>query len=61
MRIWSANQVLPPSIHRSHVINMDFVVAIESHEGSRVAAVLKSGARIVASRPGAARLKARTN
>jgi len=33
-------------------------VAIEPHEGSRVVAVLKSGARIVASRPGTARLKA---
>jgi two-component system LytT family response regulator len=46
-------------IHRSHVVNLDFVVAIEPHEGSRVVAVLKSGARIVASRPGTARLKTR--
>jgi DNA-binding LytR/AlgR family response regulator len=45
-------------IHRSHVVNLDYVVAIEPHEGSRVAAVLKSGACIVASRPGTARLKA---
>jgi two-component system LytT family response regulator len=48
-------------IHRSHVVNLNFVVAIEFEEGSRVAAVLKSGARIVASRPGSARLKARTS
>ena len=48
-------------IHRSHVVNLDFVAAIEAHEGSRVVAVLKSGARIVASRPGTARLKARTS
>jgi two-component system LytT family response regulator len=48
-------------IHRSHVVNLDFVVAIEPHEGSRVAAVVKSGARIVASRPGAARLRAITS
>jgi len=47
-------------IHRSHVVNLDFVVSIEPHEGSRAAAVLKSGARIVASRPGAARLRAMT-
>jgi two-component system LytT family response regulator len=47
-------------VHRSHVVNLDFVVAIEPHEGSRVAAVLKSSARIVASRSGTARLKART-
>ena len=45
-------------IHRSHVVNLDYVAAIEPHEGSRVVAVLKSGARIVASRPGTARLKA---
>jgi two-component system LytT family response regulator len=48
-------------IHRSHVVNLGFVVAIEPHEGSRVAAVVKSGARIVASRPGAARLRAITS
>jgi len=34
-------------------------VAIEPHEGSRLVAVLQSGARIVASRPGTAPLKAR--
>ena len=47
-------------IHRSHVVNLDFVAAIEPHEGSRVEAVLKSGARVVASRAGTARLKERT-
>ena len=47
-------------IHRSHVVNLDFVVAFEPQEGSRAIAVLKSGARIAASRPGAARLKALT-
>jgi two-component system, LytTR family, response regulator len=45
-------------IHRSHVINLDFLVEIEPREGSRLTAVMKSGARIVASRSGAARLKA---
>lgn len=45
-------------IHRSHVVNLDFVVAIEPHEGSRLAAVLKSGVRIVASRSGSVRLRA---
>jgi two-component system LytT family response regulator len=44
-------------IHRSHVINLDFVAAIEPEEGSRAAAVLKSGERVVASRSGTARLK----
>jgi DNA-binding LytR/AlgR family response regulator len=48
-------------IHRSHVVNLDFVAAIEPHEGSRVAAVLKSGGRIVASRSGTARLRALTS
>ncbi|MGH9317467.1 MAG: LytR/AlgR family response regulator transcription factor [Thermoanaerobaculia bacterium] len=48
-------------IHRSHVVNLDFVVAIEPHQKSRMAAVLKSGARVVSSRPGAARLKAMTS
>jgi hypothetical protein len=42
------------------VINLDFLVAIEPREGSRLTAVLKSGARIVASRSGVARLKAKT-
>ncbi len=45
-------------IHRSHVINLDFLVAMEPREGSRLTAVMKSGARIVASRSGVARLKA---
>jgi len=39
-------------IHRSHVVNLDYVIVVEPHEGSRVTAVLKSGARIVASRSG---------
>jgi two-component system LytT family response regulator len=45
-------------IHRSHVINLDYLVSIEPREGSRLTAVLKSGARVVASRSGVARLKA---
>lgn len=45
-------------IHRSHVINLDFLVALEPREGSRLTAVLRSGARVVASRSGVARLKA---
>ncbi|MDQ6893862.1 MAG: LytTR family transcriptional regulator [Acidobacteriota bacterium] len=48
-------------IHRSHVINLDFLVAIEPREGSRLTAVMKSGARIMASRSGVARLKAATS
>ncbi|HYK43073.1 MAG TPA: LytTR family DNA-binding domain-containing protein [Thermoanaerobaculia bacterium] len=45
-------------IHRSHVINLDFLVEIQPREGSRLTAVMKSGARILASRTGAPRLKA---
>jgi DNA-binding LytR/AlgR family response regulator len=48
-------------IHRSHVVNLDFVASIEPHEGSRAVAVLKSGARIASSRAGSARLKSRTS
>jgi two-component system LytT family response regulator len=48
-------------IHRSHVVNLDFVASIEPHEGSRVAVVLKSGTRIASSRSGASRLRSRTS
>jgi two-component system, LytTR family, response regulator len=48
-------------IHRSHVVNLDYVTAIEPHEGARVVAVLKSGARVASSRSGAGRLKSRTS
>ena len=48
-------------IHRSHVVNLDFVAAIEPHEGSRVVAVFKSGARVASSRAGSAKLKAQTS
>ena len=48
-------------IHRSHVVNLDFVAEIEPHEGSRVVAVFKSGARVASSRSGASRLRSRTS
>ena len=48
-------------IHRSHLVNLDFVAAIEPHEGSRVVAVFKSGSRVTSSRAGAAKLRARTS
>lgn len=47
-------------IHRSHIIHLDFVVSIEPHDGSRLAAVMQSGARVVSSRSGAVRLRAKT-
>lgn len=44
-------------IHRSHLINIEYVTAIEPHDGSRVEVLMKSGARIVASRAGSKRLR----
>jgi two-component system LytT family response regulator len=47
-------------IHRSHLVNLDFIEAVEPHDLGRVAVVLRSGARIVASRAGTRELKALT-
>jgi|SRR5581483_9602281 len=44
-------------IHRSHVINLDYVSSIEAYDAARVQVVMKSGARIVASRNGSKRLR----
>ena len=44
-------------IHRSHLINLEFVTSIEPFDASRVEVVMKSGARIVASRTGSKRLR----
>jgi two-component system, LytTR family, response regulator len=44
-------------IHRSHIINVDCVAALEPRDGSRLTVVLESGARIAASRSGSAQLK----
>ncbi|HEY6250599.1 MAG TPA: LytTR family DNA-binding domain-containing protein [Candidatus Angelobacter sp.] len=44
-------------IHRSHLINLEYVTSIEPHDASRVEVVLKSGARIVASRTGSKKLR----
>jgi len=44
-------------IHRSHLINLDYVTAIEPYDKARVQVVMKSGARIVASRTGSKRLR----
>ena len=45
-------------VHRSHVINLGFVAAIEPRDGSRLTVVLTSGARVPASRAGSAQIKA---
>jgi two-component system LytT family response regulator len=44
-------------VHRSHVVNLGFVTAVEPRDGSRLTIVLSSGARVPASRAGAAQIK----
>jgi two-component system LytT family response regulator len=44
-------------IHRSHIINLEYLTSIEPYDPARVQVVMKSGARIVASRPGSKRLR----
>lgn len=39
-------------VHRSHVVNLDFVTAIRAHDAGRYAVELRDGARIIASRSG---------
>ena len=44
-------------IHRSHLINLEYVTALEPYDAARVQVVMKSGAQIVASRTGSKRLR----
>ena len=44
-------------IHRSHLINLEYVTSIQNYDSARVEVTMKSGARIVASRPGTKRLR----
>ena len=44
-------------IHRSHLINLEYVMSIEPYDAARVQVVMKGGARIVASRTGSKRLR----
>jgi two-component system LytT family response regulator len=44
-------------IHRSHLINLEYVTSIDPFDGARLQVVTKSGARIVASRAGSKRLR----
>jgi two-component system LytT family response regulator len=39
-------------VHRSHIVNLDFVVACEPYDAWRLQAIMRSGERIVASRAG---------
>jgi two-component system, LytTR family, response regulator len=44
-------------IHRSHVVNLEYIQAIEPHDAARLRVVMKSGAEIVASRAGTKQLR----
>jgi two-component system LytT family response regulator len=44
-------------IHRSHLINLEYVMSIDPYDAARVQVVMKSGTRIVASRTGSKRLR----
>ncbi len=44
-------------IHRSHIINLEFVVSMEPYDAGRLEVVMKSSVRIVASRTGTKRLR----
>jgi two-component system LytT family response regulator len=43
-------------VHRSHVVNIAFITALEQREGSRFTVVLSNGDRVPASRTGSAEL-----
>jgi len=44
-------------VHRSHLINLEYVTSIEPYDAARLEVVMRSGARIVASRAGSKRLR----
>ena len=44
-------------VHRSHVVNVDCIDALEPRDGSRLTVILASGARIPASRSGSAQIR----
>jgi two-component system, LytTR family, response regulator len=44
-------------VHRSHIVNLDYITSIEPHDAGRLQVVTKSGAIIVASRAGTKRLR----
>jgi two-component system LytT family response regulator len=46
-------------IHRSHVVNLDFVASVAHHDPNRAEVTMKDGTRLVASRSGTQTLRAR--
>jgi two-component system LytT family response regulator len=61
IRLSDLEGVLPAEsflrIHRSHLINLEHIVSIEPYDAARVQVVMKSSARIIASRAGSKRLR----
>ena len=61
LRLSDLEEVLPAEsflrIHRSHLVNLEHIMSIEPYDGARVQVVMKSGARIIASRTGSKRLR----
>jgi len=59
-RLYDVVARLDPSrfvrIHRSHVVNVSYISALEPRDGSRLTVVLSSGVRIPASRAGSVQL-----
>jgi two-component system LytT family response regulator len=45
-------------VHRSHVVNLHYLAAIEPRDGARLTLVVASGARVPASRAGSAQIRA---
>jgi two-component system LytT family response regulator len=46
-------------VHRSHIVNLDFVESFTSHDPNRLEVLMKDGSRVVASRMGTQLLRAR--
>ncbi len=46
-------------VHRSHVVNLDHVASLATHDPARVAVIMKDGAQIIASRAGTQLLRRR--
>lgn len=46
-------------VHRSHLINLDFVESVTPHDPARVAITLRDGSRVIASRAGTLLLRQR--
>ena len=44
-------------VHRSHIVNLDFITAIHAHDASRMIVELADGTKVVASKSGSQRLR----